>query len=132
MWLRAAWRLFLSSVTVAVVGGTGYAVLLGCASDPAPAATGENKSAEESAEVGLAYGGGYGKAVFVVYPGVNVGPNQECFVDVPTADGPRKIECNSQYVVVCDRDIPNDRPFCTLVSEIGSDRESAYPKQKRQ
>jgi hypothetical protein len=120
--------------TTAVVGGTAYALLLGCAEgQPAPV---KAAPPAQSAEVGLAYGGGYGKAVFIVYPsvdpGVYAGNNTECYIDVPGADGRRKVDCNSQYIVACDIDVPADRPFCAIISEIGSDRESAYPKHKRQ
>jgi hypothetical protein len=120
--------------TTCVVGGTAYGLLLGCA-EGAPAVVPTRTEAEQTAEVGLAYGGGYGKAVFVVYPQVNPGVmagKDECYIVVPGADGPRNVDCNSQYIVACDIDVPKDRPFCAIVSEIGSDRESAYPKHKRQ
>jgi len=125
-------RAVLVTLGTTVVGGTAYALLLGCADTPAVV----NTDPQQAAEVGLAYGGGYGKAIFVVYPsvqpGVYGGANTECYLDVPTTDGNKRIDCNTQYVVACDRDIAADRPFCTIVSEIGPDRESAYPKHKRQ
>ncbi|MCC6625492.1 MAG: hypothetical protein IT385_29910 [Deltaproteobacteria bacterium] len=129
---QLALRVLLLTVATTVVGGTAYALLLGCAESPAVVNT-ENR---QGAEVGLAYGGGYGKAIFVVYPvidpGVYGGSGTECYLDVPTVEGQKRVDCNTQYVVACDRDIPADRPFCTIVSEIGTDRESAYPKHKRQ
>jgi hypothetical protein len=121
--------------TTCVVGGTAYGLLLGCAEGTPSVIPTARTEAEQTAEVGLAYGGGYGKAVFVVYPQVNPGVmagKDECYIVVPGADGPRNVDCNSQYIVACDIDVPKDRPFCAIVSEIGSDRESAYPKHKRQ
>jgi hypothetical protein len=130
---RTIGSVLLVLVTVGVVGGTAYAVLLGCGGSAPPAPTvSEPVAPAAPAEVGLATGGGYGKAVFVVYPSVPVGPDHVCYVTVPTAEGSTRVDCDSQYIIVCDREIPTDRPFCTLVSEIGSDRESAYPKHKRQ
>ena len=124
-------RLVVGVATVAVIGTTAYAVLLGCGSD-APA---RKKQTKEPARVQLAHGGGYGKAVFIVAPEkpkVDRRRREDCYVTVDTVDGPQKVECDSSYVVACDIDIPRDKPFCVLVREVGVDRESAYPKHKRQ
>ncbi len=82
-----------------------------------------------TASVKLVSGGAYGKAIFVVSPVVT---DRDCAIEVDTTQGPVKLDCNSEYIVACDIDIPLDRPFCQLVREIGTERDSAYPKQRRQ
>jgi hypothetical protein len=82
----------------------------------------------KTAKVYLAQGGGYGKAVFIVSPVVS----KSCKVSVDTETGPKELDCNSEYIMSCDIDIPEDKPFCQLAREIGVDRESTYPKDRRQ
>jgi len=80
-------------------------------------------------EVHMVNGGSYGKGLFVVSPAVEDGT---CAISVKAANGTKKIDCNTQYLVTCDVDIPKDKPFCQLVSEIGTEHESVYPKARRQ
>ena len=79
-------------------------------------------------EVNLVRGGAYGKAIFIVKPVVT---DQFCAILVDGEDGKDYVDCNTQYLVGCDIDIPQDEPFCRLVREIGSERDSIYPKDRR-
>jgi hypothetical protein len=127
-WARGLRRAALVLATAGIVGGTAVAILLGCGG-PETVAT---PVPGGMTEVQLAQGGGYGKAVFIVNPHYDRRRNEDCYVSVPTSEGDKKVACKTAYVVGCDIDIPTDKPFCVLVREIGVDRESAYPKHKRQ
>lgn len=81
----------------------------------------------QSSNVYLVKGGAYGKGLFIVQPLID---DPKCKVDVN--GGEAELDCNSEYVISCDITLPNTRPFCSLVSEIGVDRQSAYPREKRQ
>ena len=73
-------------------------------------------------------GGAYGKAIFVVRP---VDTDQRCQIQVKTSDGRDSVDCNTEYLVACDIDIPLDQPFCQLVRELGVERDSVYPATRR-
>ncbi len=82
----------------------------------------------KTANVRLVQGGAYGKAIFVVRP---VDTDQRCQIQVKTSDGRDSVDCNNEYLVACDIDIPLDQPFCQLVRELGVERDSVYPATRR-
>ncbi len=82
----------------------------------------------QTGHVYMAEGGTFGKAVFIVSP-VNTDP--DCQIEVDSQDGKRLLDCNSEYVIGCDVSIPGTQPFCQLVTEIGPERDSSYPKTRR-
>ena len=81
-----------------------------------------------TSEVKLIHGGSYGKAVFVVNPIVS---DKDCVISVDTAEGPKSVDCDTSYLVTCDIDIPTNQPFCQLAREIGVERDSIYPAERR-
>tara|TARA_B100000674_G_scaffold464847_1_gene447207 strand:+ start:163 stop:486 length:324 start_codon:yes stop_codon:yes gene_type:complete len=81
-----------------------------------------------TSEVSLIHGGSYGKAVFVVNPIVS---DKDCAISVDTQDGSETVDCNTAYLVTCDIDIPTNKPFCQLAREIGVERDSTYPAERR-
>ncbi len=93
------------------------ASMSGCATTSAAAAT-----------VYLVESGAYGKGIFMVAPAAD----KSCSVQVKgNKPEPTDLDCSSQYVIGCDIDVASSQPFCQLVREIGTDRESAYPQSKR-
>ena len=67
-----------------------------------------------------------GRGLFVVRPHVYAA---EC--EVAVAGAARPIACDTEYLIACDDSADPGAPFCKLVSEIGSDRISTYPQEKR-
>lgn len=97
-----------------VVGGI---MVLGCA------------SVKPTAQVHMAHEEARGKAIFLISPATS---EPECSVPIDTSMGVKRLDCNSQYLMACDADAPADQPFCELVREVGQDRLSAYPQDRRQ
>jgi hypothetical protein len=69
-----------------------------------------------------------GKALFVVSP--KYLDNQNCDVLVK-GKTKNMVSCNSEYLLSCDANRPTNKPFCELMTEKGSVRDSYYPKKRR-
>lgn len=70
--------------------------------------------------------GVYGKAVFIVSPR---SIRSDCLVKVNAANGQKDLDCNSDYLIACDVERPTGTPFCALLTEVGANRSSAYPRE---
>ena len=84
--------------------------------------------AQRPARVTMVEGGGYGQAIFIVEPSVG---SDECSIAVERGEPKGRLGCNSEYLIACDISIPDRKPFCRPVSEIGVQLESTYPKELR-